>query len=52
MAEYKIKGGHATSEEKIERLGEACDGGDYPGEPEQRDARQVGQCNAWICRIL
>ena len=33
MAEYKIKGGHAISDEKIERLGEACDGGYSPGEP-------------------
>ena len=33
MAEYKIKGGHAVSDEEIERLGEACNDGDYPGEP-------------------
>lgn len=32
MAEYKIKGGHAISDEEIEHLGEACDDGDYPGE--------------------
>ena len=33
MAEYKIKGGHAVSDQEIERLGEACNDGDYPREP-------------------
>lgn len=33
MAEHKVKGGCTLTDEEIARLGEACDRGDYPGEP-------------------
>ena len=33
MAVHKVKGGCTLTDEEIARLGEACDRGDYPGEP-------------------
>ncbi|MGN0070264.1 MAG: ribbon-helix-helix domain-containing protein [Atopobiaceae bacterium] len=43
MAEYKIKGGYTISDEEIERLGEACERGDYPGEPGEWIVRPQGR---------
>ena len=33
MAEYSLKGGYALTDKEIERLSEACERGNYPGEP-------------------
>lgn len=33
MAEYRTKDGAALNDEGIEKLAEACERGEYPGEP-------------------
>lgn len=43
MAEYKIKGGYTLTDEDLERLGEACERGDYPGEPGEWIVRPQGR---------
>lgn len=43
MAEYRIRGGAALTDEDIERLGEACERGDYPGEPGEWVVRPQGR---------
>lgn len=42
MAEYRVKGGKTLTDEDIERLGEACERGDYPGEPGEWIVRPQG----------
>lgn len=43
MAEYRIKGGGTVTDEELERLGEACERGDYPGEPGEWVVRPQGR---------
>lgn len=43
MAEYKVKGGYTLTDEEIVRLGEACERGDYPGEPGDWIVRPKGR---------
>ena len=43
MAEYRIKGGGTLTDEDVERLGEACERGDYPGEPGEWAVRPQGR---------
>lgn len=43
MAEYRIKGGQALTDEDVERLGEACERGEYPGEPGEWIVRPQGR---------
>lgn len=43
MAEYRLKGGYTITDEEIERLGEACERGDYPGEPGEWVVRPQGR---------
>lgn len=43
MATYKVKGGYTLSDADIERLGEACESGDYPGEPGEWIVRPKGR---------
>lgn len=43
MAEYRLKGGYTITDEEIERLGEACERGDYPGEPGEWIVRPQGR---------
>lgn len=43
MAEYTIKGGRVLTDEDIERLGEACEREEYPGEPGEWIVRPQGR---------
>lgn len=43
MAEYTIKGGRTITDEEIELLGEACERGEYPGEPGEWIIRPQGR---------
>ncbi len=43
MAAYKIKGGGTLTDKDIGRLGEACERGDYPGEPGEWVVRPQGR---------
>ena len=43
MAEYRIKGGGTLTDEDVGRLGEACERGDYPGEPGDWVVRPQGR---------
>ena len=43
MAEYRIKGGITLTDEDIERLGESCERGDYPGTPGEWIVRPQGR---------
>ena len=43
MAEYRIKGGDILTDDDIEQLAEACERGDYPGEPGEWIVRPKGR---------
>lgn len=43
MAEYRIKGGQVLTYEDVERLGEACERSEYPGEPGEWIVRPQGR---------
>lgn len=43
MAEYTIKGGRTITDEEIGLLGEACERGEYPGEPGEWIIRPQGR---------
>lgn len=43
MAEHKIKGGYTVTDDELDRLGEACERGDYPGEPGEWIIRPQGR---------
>lgn len=57
MAKYKAKDGCTISDEEIGRLGEACDDGDYPGEPGEwivrpQEAKGCQAKQALQCAVL
>lgn len=43
MAEYRIKGGYTITDEDLDKLGEACERGEYPGEPGEWIVRPKGR---------
>lgn len=43
MGEYEVKGGGTLTDAEIEHLGEACERGEYPGEPGKWVARPQGR---------
>lgn len=43
MAEHKIKGGYTVTDDELDRLAEACERGDYPGEPGEWIIRPQGR---------
>lgn len=43
MAEYRVKGGSTLTDEDIDRLAEACERGEYPGEPGEWIVRPKGR---------
>lgn len=43
MAEHRVMGGYAVTDEELDRLGEACERGDYPGEPGEWIIRPQGR---------
>ncbi|MDN0069722.1 hypothetical protein [Collinsella ihumii] len=43
MAEYRLKDGYALTDKEIERLSEACERGNYPGEPGEWIVRPQGK---------
>ena len=43
MATYKMKGGYSLTDEDFDQLGEACERGEYPGEPGEWIVRPQGR---------
>lgn len=43
MAEHRVMGGYTVTDEELDRLGEACERGDYPGEPGEWIIRPQGR---------